>query len=275
MPNKKRLIVTLMIGDASIYPLVQTNFKHYAHRCDADFICITKDLDKDVTFAFNNKLHLGPLIKDYEDVLFLDSDIFITQHAPNIFEQFTNPMVFYGFNEGAYRPSRIKQFKKIKKLSPHKLHLKTTWEGLLKRHTIYFNSGVWKLSKPNFHLLSCDDYVNIKTTQDHSFPDQNVINYNIFRHQVPFYCLPETYNYMGFLRPKERPSPKTQKRFHNRIYAHFIHYAGSGFDPYTPRFDFMHYDYYTFINPDAAKTKSTAEQAFFKKRYDLLVHNSK
>jgi len=85
LPKSKRLIITIAT-EISQKILAETaeSMKRYAAKCGADFIAIT-NCTQDWPLA--EKFRLAHYAGYYERVLFLDSDVFVRNSAPNIFEE--------------------------------------------------------------------------------------------------------------------------------------------------------------------------------------------
>ncbi|NDH10089.1 MAG: hypothetical protein EBY16_10910, partial [Gammaproteobacteria bacterium] len=101
---KKRLIVTIMLGNDPSFHFVKKSFKSYAKKVNADFLCITKassilkpknNNNKLFFDALFQKVSLGSLSDEYERVLYLDADILITPHAKNIFDVYKDDSQVY------------------------------------------------------------------------------------------------------------------------------------------------------------------------------------
>ena len=90
----KKAIFTIMIGHDPSYSFVHQTFQQYANKVNAEFICVTQlkyGLEiKSRGFsqryaAWFEKIYMKDLLEKYDRVLYLDADILINPHAPDIF----------------------------------------------------------------------------------------------------------------------------------------------------------------------------------------------
>ena len=77
----------------------------YARKVKADLVCKTSLehslKEGEATYPPHlEKLEVLRLLKTYDCVLYVDSDILVTPWASNIFEEFSDPTKFYIYNEG-------------------------------------------------------------------------------------------------------------------------------------------------------------------------------
>jgi hypothetical protein len=86
VPSKPRLVITMAIGDKAQEMLQYTGpqMQSYADRCGADFVAIADDGAPG--FPIANKWRLHQLARNYDRVLFVDSDLWIKNDTPNVFD---------------------------------------------------------------------------------------------------------------------------------------------------------------------------------------------
>jgi len=85
----KNAIITISIGKENnkILSLSQPFFEMYAKNCNVDFIIINKaSINAHNNHPHYEKFQLLDYLNDYDRILFLDSDIIVQEHTPNLFE---------------------------------------------------------------------------------------------------------------------------------------------------------------------------------------------
>ena len=82
--GRKRCIVTVAVGYEmlAIHRMTKPINKAYADRCDADFICLTNQLEP---WWGLEKFRTWHFAKEYEECLFLDADAIVSPDAPVLF----------------------------------------------------------------------------------------------------------------------------------------------------------------------------------------------
>lgn len=82
--DRKRCIVTVAVGYEmlAIHRLTKPINQAYADRCDADFICLTNQIEP---WWGLEKFRTWHFAKEYEECLFLDADAIVKPDAPIIF----------------------------------------------------------------------------------------------------------------------------------------------------------------------------------------------
>ncbi|MDP6709597.1 MAG: glycosyltransferase [Alphaproteobacteria bacterium] len=216
----KRAIYTIMIGNDPTYRYARHAFADYATRVGAELIVRTKlQLSRPEGLIYNmaraakiQKLFMKELLAEYDRVLYLDADILVAPHAPDIFETYADPEVVYMFDEGGYA-DRTVEIDAVSRL----LGLEGDWP----RHDgrpVYYNSGVILCSRgcPLFDLFQLEEVGMIDESL--RLVDQTYINYLVNRHGLEAQSLDPRFNRMEILGDDER-----------RLEAYFIHYAGSGY----------------------------------------------
>ncbi|MBN2690155.1 MAG: glycosyltransferase family 8 protein [Gammaproteobacteria bacterium] len=216
----KKAIFTIMIGDDPTFEYTKKAMIAYAKKVSAELIVHTKNqypIGKGnklspAKAAWLEKFHLKKLLEKYERVLYLDADIIITPHAPNIFETCPRLDAMYMLNEG-YHDDRTKPIEQISSI----LSYDQTWptkEG----KAIYYNAGVMLFSR-DANLFNYANLADLHTIyNDVYFYEQTYFNYLIAKHHLPMCDLALEYNRMEFFGINE-----------DRLKAYFIHYAGMGY----------------------------------------------
>lgn len=108
---EKRAIVTFCYGEGfkEVSAITYPRIKAYAKKCNADFIEIEPNQIAFPNMMWNKHYIYGLFEnKKYDRILWLDADILISKHAPNIFDTFRDDFIGM-LNEAKYFPERIKQ----------------------------------------------------------------------------------------------------------------------------------------------------------------------
>nr|MDO8085731.1 hypothetical protein [Candidatus Sigynarchaeum springense]MDO8119294.1 hypothetical protein [Candidatus Sigynarchaeota archaeon] len=228
---EKRAVVTLCIGDKfdAFGRYSHAPMKAYADKVGADFIKLDQ---RRVNFTaaknFNpilfEKYQVYDVLGAYDRVLFLDTDILITPHAPDIFNEVPVDKpggVFEDF--GTELKHRRGLIVKVQEVLGN-----VGWiEG-------FMNSGVFIVSKQHRDIF--------RLYQKHGFYDgcYEQTNTNWYMHKAGFapVSIDWRFNFMGIMRIYYGPVHRD---------AFFIHYAGTGgLFPWVPRVDQMRNDYEFF-----------------------------
>jgi len=212
---KKRLIVTIMLGQDPSFEFVKRAFKGYAKKVNADFLCITEpslilnnNNNKLFFAALFQKISLGNLSDIYERVLYLDADILITPHAKNIFDHYHDKTKIYMLNEGL-TCNRKKELELISQAL-----------GASIRDLNYFNSGVILFPKNNQFLKAIRIHDLEFFVKNSNWFDQTYINFKVRLNSLKTENMDKEFNKMGNL-----------EDFGKRFLASFIHYSGNGYCP--------------------------------------------
>ncbi|MEX2684035.1 MAG: hypothetical protein Q6373_020865 [Candidatus Sigynarchaeota archaeon] len=236
---EKRAVVTLCIGDKAdaFGRYSHVPMKAYADKVGADFIKLDK---RRVNFfaakKFNpilfEKYQVYDVLGTYDRVLFLDTDILVTPHAPDIFNYVPFDKIGGVFEDfGTELEHRRSLIVKVQEVLGD-----VNWvEGFL-------NSGVFVVSKLHrevFHLY-----------QKYGFYDgcYEQTNTNWYMHKAGFppVNIDWRFNFMGIMRIYYGPVHRD---------AFFIHYAGTGgLFPWVPRVDQMRNDYEFFYEHKNVKS---------------------
>ncbi|MHA1339556.1 MAG: glycosyltransferase [Promethearchaeota archaeon] len=226
----KKVVVTLCIGK-SVEPWIKYTHKPmkiYAKKVDADFIHINKrkvnyNKTKNVNPILFEKYQLFDILKDYDRALYVDSDVLITPHAPNIFDYVPYDKIGGVFEDfGMDTLDRRKRIKAVQE----KLGDVNWKEG-------FMNSGVFVVSKIHrnaFKLICKYGCLDLKYEQTNTNWYFRKMGYKIINIDYKF-------NYMGIMRVFYGTEPRD---------AYFIHYAGGGIYNWIPRLEQVKADYEFF-----------------------------
>jgi len=216
----KYLVATRSDEEVATY----TQFTHpilqnYAEKVNADF----KILHNIEDFHRHHRIfQLYDLLKDYERIIVMDSDILITKDCPNLFD-------FVDYNEigtvyedvGTRRNDRRNRIAKIQSQ-----RIDVGWrEG-------YINTGVFVCSNIHRDLFKVED--PSKLWLDLGYDDVE-LGYRLNKMQIEVQELSPNFNFMSLF---TNLSPNMTKSC-----ANIIHYAGNGFNQWFSKSEQIKHDY--------------------------------
>ena len=234
----RRALVTLSIGDLyqamarHTHPLMQA----YADKCGVEFVCIQ---ERRVTERYGlsdhyEKFQLFNLLDRYDQILFVDTDILVSPHAPSLFELVPEHRFAAASEENYSQSARDKQ-------------LTQQILGAVDWINPYFNSGLMIFSgahrevfnplNPWLKQWAMGDF---RTKAKNLLNDQPFLNHRLNQLSLPLIDLGYRFNHTRVIR-------QTQTRFH----SYFIHYAGPSGHRYGPRIEQIRKDAAVFRNPAA------------------------
>lgn len=194
----KLAVVTLIFGEffEELSRLTQPSIKAYADKIGADYLVLTEQPDKSIP-PYYAKYQVKNVMPIYDRIIWVDNDIIIRNTTPNLFN-----IVPHGYLGAIERPMR-------------------SW--LLEQHSItfgikplssrYFNNGLMVMDKEHSIIFEKDP---IKWCTS-SCAEQSYVNLRVMELGLPFYSLPEKYNFIEF--------PYSGGK--SRLDADIIHYAGA------------------------------------------------
>ncbi|MHA1847217.1 MAG: glycosyltransferase [Promethearchaeota archaeon] len=227
----KHAVATLCIGEkaSSFAKYTHGPMKDYASKIGADFIIFD---EKRINFQdsrnFNpilfEKYQVHDLLTNYDRVLYLDTDILVTPHAPNVFDIVPADKVGGVFEDfGTEQDHRRELIRKVQKVL-----------GDVNWKSGFMNSGMFVVSKMHQKIF--------RLYKIHGFYDgeyeQTNTNWYIRKAGFEIYALDFRFNFMGIMRLYHGPIHRE---------AYFIHYAGkSGIFPWVPKIEQVKKDYEFF-----------------------------
>lgn len=198
--KNKYAVVTIVIGNTynDLSKLTHPTIKAYADKIGADFI-VWKTMGKH-THPGYQKLEIKELLKKYERVLYIDTDIIIREDSPNLFDVVPKEKVGL-FNEGRFvlRSDSFYDFCRQVNFNPQ------DWD---KR---YFNTGVLVVSREHSEMF------NQPPVEINSFYEQTYLNVMICHLGFKIHDLSYKFNRMSIM------DNATGEPRHD---AYFVHYAG-------------------------------------------------
>lgn len=197
------------------YVLSLETIRAYCERHNLKFEIISEKKYSNYDKILNpniEKLQIGDYLKEYDRVLYFDCDILINKHAPNLFDLYTDN-ILYGVDEGVFHWN----IEEVEKLESRK-ELNITF----RRDAIYphfINTGVviWgQETRPFFEHFDIDEFIRHTDDEAHEQPYFNV---NIQRYNIPYEFMKDKYNWLVY---------STHSAFDERLNKEIIHYAGYG-----------------------------------------------
>lgn len=231
--GNSKALVTLAVGDfytkmgAITHPLM----KAYADRCGVDFIVLD---DRKVNESYNlderyEKFQLYNLIDDYDQIVFVDTDILISPRTPSLFDLVPNDR-FAAVSEA--------------KFSKAGRDIQLTQEilGEVEWKNDYFNSGMMVFGKAHKSLFDpTREQLKIWSTgefrKNHTnlLNDQPYLNHRINELGISLIEMGYQYNHTRVI-----------TRTHTRFKSYMIHYAGPSGHRYGSRLEQLHKDFIVF-----------------------------
>lgn len=205
-----KCIVTMQIGKGKgtsrdIWPICTDTIQRYADKIGVEFFI----LKREDPFYYNTsfymqKFQIMKFTKIYDQVLALDSDIFITPDAPNIFEVYPEIDTFYGMDEGyTAREGLVQPY-----IEKYEIEwVKSEYYGTY----VHYNGGVY------IYGDGCDLSYNIREFLPIKGYEENFINYIIQKNKVKNVNIDRKWNKI------------CSDRYLDRRDCYFIHHAGPGF----------------------------------------------
>lgn len=214
-----RVIITIAIGMDPCYRYGLKSISSYATRQGCQFRVIDRDVvgaPSRFTLkekAWLQKLYILQLAKEYDEVLYLDSDIIVTPDAPNFFEYIKSrdsSAAIAMYNE-FHIGGRDIYFEKLNNCLP---------EEDIRYCEKYFNAGVIYLKKDNL-LSSLAQKNELIRVIDCGVPcpEQTYFNGVLAKSGSVVIDLPKSFNFMQ----------ETDQCHGLRLGQFFIHYAGYSF----------------------------------------------
>jgi lipopolysaccharide biosynthesis glycosyltransferase len=242
MSGMKKAIVTLSIGEGAggFSQYSHPVFRQYAEKVGADFICIDTPKIKPATCPRSinpllfEKYQLFDVLGNYDRALYVDSDILITPHAPNIFDLVPPEKVAGVFEDfGMDAEDRRARIRAVQETL-----------GDLGWTSGYMNSGVFVVSRPHREAFR----LYLQYTPVECKYEQTSTNWYLRKVAGDILGLDYRWNFMGISRVFYGPN------YHR---AYFIHYAGGGIFPWIPRIEQIRADYEYFYGSKSMKWGKT------------------
>ncbi len=178
-----KAVVTLCIGNAyKLGEITHPLLKAYADRIKADFIVInTPQLN--LNYIHYEKYQIYDLLKDYERIIYLDTDIIVKPKCPNLFEIVPEEQfgAFVVSKHTYFHDGAIKDIQKVL--------------GEIDWKREYINNGVMVISKCHRQVFAKNHDLFVWSSEKRHFPDQTILNYHIQKLGIPIYDIGYKFNH--------------------------------------------------------------------------------
>jgi lipopolysaccharide biosynthesis glycosyltransferase len=201
---RKNALVTLAIGDESAEWLALSGprFADYAKRIGCDYVVLNErkikhrlQWHKSRVNLHLEKFQIGPLLNQYERILYLDADILLTKSCPDFFA-----MVPDGDLGVVADPSGDEAWKRDEEMANMEKKFGMPESPL----PPYFNAGVVVFSQAHRELMRFDP----KRFVPGRWPDQTYLNYYSARQKLPRRYMDPRANFLpghdGWASPEKR-----------------------------------------------------------------------
>ncbi|MBU3621118.1 glycosyltransferase [Polynucleobacter sp. CS-Odin-A6] len=217
MNEKKLAIVTRASGIDDICKISHPLLREYAKKCKAEFIVIS-ERKVNIGLFHNEIFQLYDLLKEYNRICLIDSDVIIKPDTPNIFEVVPNSKIASVFEDyGSRKKSRQKLINSIQNKY-----------GDINWKSGYINTGFFVCSDLHRDIFKVDNK-NLWSDIGH---DDVQIGYNINKLGYKIHELEHSYNHMSLFSEQGK----------SWLDSYVIHYAGNGFYRRMLRIDQMKRD---------------------------------
>ena len=190
--NERRLIFTIIAGDFHKYLGTKTHpqMAAYAKRVGADFKVLEIPAERASACCWE-KYQIVRFLRDYDRVLYLDTDVYIKDGADDIFE-FCPADKFGGFNEIPHQQKFVNMiyeaFLREIDQSPKEI---TRYLA-----EPYFNAGVMLASRGHEPVFQLPGHPSAFDHDWDYYGDQATANFNRAKFGVPFFDLTAKFNLM-------------------------------------------------------------------------------
>ena len=193
----------------SLSDLTHPFLKKYAKKCDSDFIILSQE---PIIWVNNNRPHYRileckNLLKKYQRLLLLDTDMLILPNCPNVFQEVPYDCIGSIFEDkGTRKPDRLSRMRDIQ----------NKW-GDIGWNSGYTNAGTFVISSCHDHIF---DSVNGKYWEGRGSVDVH-FSYMARKHNYKFHELSFKWNHMTMF-------SESWNKNADRFQSYIIHYAGRG-----------------------------------------------
>jgi lipopolysaccharide biosynthesis glycosyltransferase len=190
--SEKRLIFTIVAGEFHEYlgTLTHPQMEDYAMRVGADFKVVSVPVDRASSCCWE-KYQIVKFLREYDRVLYLDTDVFIKDGAEDIFA------VVPSDKFGAYNEiPNTKDF--VNMIYSAFLHEIGVNSGSEKKYLLapYFNAGVMLASRGHESAFLLPGHPSAFEHDWDYYGDQSIINFNVTKFGVPWFDISARFNLM-------------------------------------------------------------------------------
>ena len=200
--TQKLALVTITCGDyyTEMSKITHPLFSKYAEKIGADFLVLNEKTDGLPHYL---KLKLNKLLKKYDRILYMDTDILIREDATNIFDEVPEDCIGM-FEEGQFvnRATGMLDFLRANNVDTK------DWNNK------YYNTGVMVVSKQHANV-----FINPIIEHNHFF-EQSYLNLLFSVFKVKVHNLHYKWNRMSLM---------DKLTGEERFDSYFLHYAGCSF----------------------------------------------
>jgi len=270
--HERNAIVTLAFGKTNYLALTLPTIQAYASRIQVPLITIRDQILSGVSPAFE-KWQLSNFLDEYDRILYLDADIVVTPHAPDIFKlpipkSHLAAVIDKSDNAIREHPDELG----FKGWGNHDFPILEQLFGPIRKpqeQLYYFNAGVMLVSKSHqkiFRMLkdtanTITDDTRLRKTGE----EQSTVNYFMNKEGIPLHPLDKQWNHI--LGHQDPAPPWIQD-------SYFAHYAGTSSKRWAILSHFPELTPYAQTNPFAFtplhQLPSAAEVKMDRCHFDLI-----
>lgn len=226
---ERRCLFTIAVGDPFkwMFDITIPYMRDYCSRHDIDFILVDDMYRKDEHPCYM-KQFINTLWWRYDRVCYVDSDVLIMPHAPNIFD-YTPHDKCSAFREVSYS-DRPEEIARRNQMSFDYISLYAEAYNAAMREMgydevplpdnlgeYYYNAGIFVCTKETCpHVVPVGGVMQLPTSNHY---DQNYFNMMIIKHQIPMYDFGYRWNRRRGAHVAESLNP---------LDSYFVHYLGRG-----------------------------------------------
>jgi hypothetical protein len=202
---KKNAVITIAIGSLhqELSKITHPFIEQHAKKINADFIAITEQKISKTTPHWE-KFQILDYLNDYDRILYVDTDLLIRKHCPNLFEIVPDSHIGL-FNEAPFVSGRGNAIERCAEEYDFKGFV---WDGK------YYNTGVMVISHYHRYLFRKPE------KEICNFCEQSYINLIIQKEKQKIFEIDYKFNRMTCV---DKALGK------NRFESYIIHYAGVGY----------------------------------------------
>lgn len=171
----------------------EQSIKNYAMRIGADYLVRNSAVDKydncinQESMVFQ-KFFIYELFKFYDRILYIDSDVLISNDAPDIFKEYPDESKLYALNESLAYDCEVDKF--VEEMIAKK---PVEWrkEG---GHYVHYNSGVMLISKGQKEIFNFDQKEYFRIDSKPWWGEQAYINWQIQKQKIPMANIDKKFN---------------------------------------------------------------------------------
>lgn len=226
LTEKRAIFVTVVGNSERLTEAGLPSIFSYSKKCGADVIVRRLQQYSDPSrfdFPILEKLAIKDYFCFYDRILYVDSDVLITNHAPNIFEMYVDDSIV-AMDEGQFDSVCLPTIPLLKEKLGN-----VDWKEI-NGNPIYFNAGVMMFTKKHKMVL---EYIagNLdqwkRTVKYIGWTEQGWLNWIFNKFDIPVQPMDYKYNYiLGFNQSNLAKQIAGDKWLELRFNAYFIHYTG-------------------------------------------------